>query len=90
MLGLWGGAGCATAAEIQITQKQTMGEREGRRKRNDWQGVGFQGMLRVVVRPYRQNETGSKIVTASQRRALWSLPLRHCLSVRERLSVSGN
>lgn len=65
-------------------------ERGGRRKPNDRQGVGFQGMLRAVVRPYRQNETDSKIVTASQRRALWSLPLQHCLSVRERLSVSGN
>lgn len=88
--GCWGWGGCATAAEIQITQKQTIGRGWGRRKHNDRQGVGFQGMLRAVVRPYRQNEMDSKIVTASQRRALWSLPLQHCLSVRERLSVSGN
>lgn len=89
------GVGVVESVPPQRRSKSPRSKRLGRamvggNTHKDRQGVGFQGMLRVVVQPYRQNETDSKIVTTSQGRALWSLPFQHCLFVRERLSVSGN
>lgn len=67
------GVGVVEAVPPQRRSKSPRSKRwgEGRweETHNDKQGVGFQGMLRVVVRPYRQNETDSKIVTTSQGRA---------------------